>query len=84
MEQVRETLAFSAWSRPSSLALRLDVPRPAKGGKARFCILYLHGFGSAQSSIDNERADMITFLLWQFGVPGYAPTAGTSSARAGH
>ena len=43
-----------------------------------------HGFGSAQSSIDNERADMITFLLWQFGVPGHAPAAGTSSARAGH
>jgi pimeloyl-ACP methyl ester carboxylesterase len=49
VEQVRERLAVSAWSQPSSLAVRLDVPRPANGRPARFCVLYLHGFGSAQS-----------------------------------
>lgn len=41
-----------------------------------------HGIGSAQSSIDNQRADMITFLLWQFGTPGYAPAI-SSAAAAG-
>jgi len=42
-----------------------------------------HGIGSAQSSVDNERADMISFLLWQFGVPGYQPEQGASVAGAG-
>ncbi len=32
-----------------------------------------HGMGSAQRSVNNERADMITFLLWQFGLPAYQP-----------
>jgi len=33
-----------------------------------------HGIGSAQSSVNRERADLIAFMLWQFGVDGYAPT----------
>jgi len=32
-----------------------------------------HGIGSAQSAVNKERADLITFMLWQFGVEGYAP-----------
>lgn len=32
-----------------------------------------HGVGSAQSSINAQRADLLTFMLWQFGVEGYAP-----------
>jgi prolyl oligopeptidase len=32
-----------------------------------------HGVGSAQSSVDAQRADLISFMLWQFGVEGYAP-----------
>lgn len=32
-----------------------------------------HGIGSAQSSINRDRADLISFMLWQFGVEGYAP-----------
>lgn len=34
-----------------------------------------HGVGSAQSSINAQRADIIAFMLWQFGVEGYAPAA---------
>lgn len=32
-----------------------------------------HGVGSAQSSVDAQRADLITFMLWQFGTEGFAP-----------
>jgi prolyl oligopeptidase len=32
-----------------------------------------HGVGSAQSSINAQRADLISFMLWQFGVEGYEP-----------
>ena len=32
-----------------------------------------HGIGSTQSSVNRERADLISFMLWQFGVEGYAP-----------
>lgn len=32
-----------------------------------------HGIGSAQSSINAQRADLVTFLLWQFGAEGYSP-----------
>jgi len=39
-----------------------------------------HGIGSAQSSVNRERADLIAFMLWQFGVDGYAPTL-ASEAR---
>jgi pimeloyl-ACP methyl ester carboxylesterase len=46
-EEIRETLPVSTWGSPSTLAVRLALPRaPAP---VRFCVLYLHGFGSAQS-----------------------------------
>lgn len=32
-----------------------------------------HGVGSAQSSVNAQRADIISFMLWQFGVEGFAP-----------
>ena len=32
-----------------------------------------HGIGSTQSSVNRDRADLISFMLWQFGVDGYAP-----------
>ncbi len=32
-----------------------------------------HGVGSAQRSVNAQRADLVAFLLWQFGVEGYAP-----------
>lgn len=32
-----------------------------------------HGMGSTQSQINAERADIIGFMLWQFGVEGYEP-----------
>lgn len=32
-----------------------------------------HGVGSSQSSINAQRADLVTFMLWQFGIEGYAP-----------
>jgi prolyl oligopeptidase len=34
-----------------------------------------HGLGSTKSQRDSERADDVAFLLWQLGVPGYAPSA---------
>jgi prolyl oligopeptidase len=33
-----------------------------------------HGIGSTKQQDEQERADMIVFLLWQLGEPGYAPT----------
>ncbi|MBP8309765.1 MAG: prolyl oligopeptidase family serine peptidase, partial [Burkholderiaceae bacterium] len=32
-----------------------------------------HGIGSTKQQDEQERADMIVFLLWQMGEPGYAP-----------
>jgi prolyl oligopeptidase len=32
-----------------------------------------HGFGSTKKSQYEERADFLTFLLWQFGVKGFQP-----------
>ncbi len=32
-----------------------------------------HGVGSTQTQANAERADIIGFMLWQFGVDGYAP-----------
>ncbi|MGQ0385260.1 MAG: prolyl oligopeptidase family serine peptidase [Gammaproteobacteria bacterium] len=32
-----------------------------------------HGIGSAQSAVNNQRTDLIVFMLWQFGVEGYTP-----------
>jgi prolyl oligopeptidase len=32
-----------------------------------------HGIGSTKSQVLDERADLYAFLLWQMGVPGYAP-----------
>ncbi|GAB3371439.1 prolyl oligopeptidase family serine peptidase [Lysobacter rhizosphaerae] len=37
-----------------------------------------HGIGSTQSSVNRERADLISFMLWQFGVEGYAPAPATN------
>jgi prolyl oligopeptidase len=32
-----------------------------------------HGFGSTKTQIEKEDADEWSFLLWQFGVPGFQP-----------
>jgi prolyl oligopeptidase len=32
-----------------------------------------HGIGSTTKQLYEERADVIAFLLWQFGVPGFQP-----------
>jgi prolyl oligopeptidase len=32
-----------------------------------------HGFGSTQSQSNAERADLISFMLWQFGADGFQP-----------
>ena len=34
-----------------------------------------HGFGSTKTQIEDELADEWSFLLWQFGVPGFQPAA---------
>jgi pimeloyl-ACP methyl ester carboxylesterase len=47
VEEIRETLPISTGSRPSSIAVRLVLPRAREA--PRFAVLYLHGFGSAQS-----------------------------------
>lgn len=32
-----------------------------------------HGVGSAQASVNAQRADLISFMFWQFGMEGWAP-----------
>jgi prolyl oligopeptidase len=32
-----------------------------------------HGGGSGENEQQEEEADRLTFLLWQFGVPGFQP-----------
>ncbi len=34
-----------------------------------------HGVGDTRSQVLDERADLFAFVLWQMGVPGYAPLA---------
>ena len=40
-----------------------------------------HGMGSTQTQANEERADLISFMLWQFGVPGFQPEASRDTAR---
>jgi prolyl oligopeptidase len=51
-------MAASASGRPVLLRLDFDAG---------------HGIGSTKQQDEQERADMIVFLLWQMGEPGYAP-----------
>ncbi|MBP7659272.1 MAG: prolyl oligopeptidase family serine peptidase [Burkholderiaceae bacterium] len=51
-------MAASASARPVLLRLDFDAG---------------HGIGSTKQQDEQERADMIVFLLWQMGEPGYAP-----------
>src|SRR3546814_19289786 len=37
-----------------------------------------HGVGSTQSQRNAERADLISFMLWQFGEPGFQPELAAS------
>src|SRR3546814_20808203 len=37
-----------------------------------------HGVGSTQSQLNAERADLISFMLWQFGEPGFQPELAAS------
>lgn len=64
VDEVRETLPISTWGEPSSLALRLSLPRGRE--RSRFCVLYLHGFGSAQSG---EKADFFRRSATESGFP---------------
>ncbi|MGQ0800680.1 MAG: prolyl oligopeptidase family serine peptidase [Pseudomarimonas sp.] len=32
-----------------------------------------HGIGSAQASVNAQRADIISFMFWQFGMEGWSP-----------
>ncbi len=32
-----------------------------------------HGVGSAQSSVNAQRADIVSFMFWQFGMEGWSP-----------
>ncbi len=41
-----------------------------------------HGVGSTQTQTNAERADIISFMLWQFGVDGYAPAMELESSAA--
>jgi prolyl oligopeptidase len=40
-----------------------------------------HGFGSTRKQLAEQHADMMAFLLWQLGVPGFAPPPSSDSAR---
>jgi prolyl oligopeptidase len=37
-----------------------------------------HGVGSAQASVNAQRADIISFMFWQFGMEGWTPQPGGS------
>ena len=39
-----------------------------------------HGIGTAQGSVSQQRADPISFMLWQFGAEGFAPQATATGA----
>ncbi|WP_114241498.1 prolyl oligopeptidase family serine peptidase [Dyella sp. C9] len=41
-----------------------------------------HGIGSTKTQTDALVADMITFILWHGGVPGWQPRAGNAAAPA--
>lgn len=40
-----------------------------------------HGVGSTQSQANQERADLISFMLWQFGTEDAKPAAGGDGSR---
>ena len=79
VEQIRETLPVSTWSRPSAISVRLTTP--VHGPKPEFCILYLHGFGSAQSGEKadhfRERAVEAGWPFCSFDFQGHGESGGT-------
>lgn len=79
VELIRETLPVSTWSRPSSLAVQLALPRDAP--KPPFCVLYMHGFGSAQSgekaAYFRDRAVDAGWPFCSFDFQGHGDSGGT-------
>ena len=42
-----------------------------------------HGIGSTKTQRDETYGDILSFALWQFGVPGFQPASTGASAGAG-
>jgi prolyl oligopeptidase len=42
-----------------------------------------HGIGSTKLQRDQELADKLAFMFWQFGMPGYQPAAKTTAKSIG-
>ncbi len=40
-----------------------------------------HGIGNTKAQVEQERADLLAFLLWQLGEPGYQPDADLIRSR---
>lgn len=59
---------------PGKMAARLEAAT-ASGKPILLRVDYEagHGFGSTKTQRQEEWADELAFLLWQFGVPGYQP-----------
>ena len=63
----------ASWE-PGKMAARLQAAT-ASGKPVLLRVDYEagHGFGSTKTQIEDEMADEMSFLLWQFGEPGFQP-----------
>jgi prolyl oligopeptidase len=65
----------SSWE-PGKMAARLQAAtRSGKPVLLRVEYTAGHGMGSTRTQYETELADAYSFLLWQFGVEGFQPTA---------
>lgn len=63
----------ASWE-PAKMAARLQAAT-ASGKPVLLRVDYQagHGFGSTKTQVEEQLADEWSFLLWQFGVPGFQP-----------
>ena len=70
---------------PGKMAARLQAIAAGAGGSGRPVLLRVdfgggHGLDATLDQIVDETADALAFLLWQTGVPGFAPPADGATA----
>ncbi|MDP2008091.1 MAG: prolyl oligopeptidase family serine peptidase [Rubrivivax sp.] len=61
------------WNSTKTAARLLAASRSGKPVLLRLDYNSGHGIGSTKTQVFDERADVFAFLMWQFGMPGYAP-----------
>jgi prolyl oligopeptidase len=64
----------ASWE-PAKMAARLQAAT-ASGRPILLRVDYAagHGIGSTRTQVEEELADEMSFMLWQFGVPGFQPS----------